>query len=95
MLDKKKINRLHPSSATVIHLPKHKTRWVIYFLNSSISAIKQTAKVSKMIVPAHTATSIVAIFAPSLIWKDVFKTGSGRLQVEGRALGRSKGFHSS
>jgi hypothetical protein len=43
-----------------------------------------------MIVPAHTTTSIVAIFGPSLIWKDVFKTGSGRLQVEGRALLRSK-----
>ena len=63
---------------------------MIYFLNSSISATKQTAKVSKMIVPAHTTTSIVAIFAPSLIWKNVLKTGSGRLQVEGKALLRSK-----
>jgi len=43
-----------------------------------------------MIVPAHTTTSIVAIFVPSLIWKDAFKTGSGRLQVEGKALGRSR-----
>lgn len=40
-------------------------------------------------VAAHTISSIFAIFAPSSIWKGVFKTGSGRLQVEGKALLRS------